>query len=76
MRDIERARREPGVPGVALKDLHGAEAVLGREFGRQGDRDRIRIHAKHPPVGRHPLGQQIQHAAGAAAEVDRALPRP
>jgi len=36
----------------------------------------IGVEADYPPARRDPFGQQVQDPARAAAEIDRALPRP
>jgi hypothetical protein len=70
--EVERVGRQPGVPGIRGHDLHPIQAPLGGGIGRQvGDR-RAGVQADDPAAGGNALSHQVDNAARAATEVDRA----
>ena len=76
MNQIERARLEAGVPGVAADDVDVAETSAGDKFRRHRDVDRVGVKADDPSPGRDPLGQEIENPARSAAEIERAVAGP
>jgi hypothetical protein len=70
------SRTAISVPGVAGHDLDVAQGKLRYELGGHGEVRWIGVNADDPPAWRHPVRQQPDDPARAAAEIDRTVAGP
>ncbi len=72
---VKGVRWQSGPPGVCGHDLHAAQPPPGGELGGHGGMRRVGVQADNPASRCDPLGQQVQDAARAAAQIDHGLSR-
>ena len=70
---VKRVRWQSGSPGVRGHDLHAAQPSPGGELGGHSGMRRVGVQADNPARRCDPLGQHVQDAARAAAQIDHGL---
>jgi hypothetical protein len=72
-RHVEPATGETSRPRVAPANLDVGQFELAHQLSGEGDRIGAALDAQHVAARSHPLGEQIQTAPRAAAELDHRL---
>jgi hypothetical protein len=70
---VARVGRQAGAPGVDTDQLHVVPTPVSGETHGQLDQGRIGVQPDDPPTGADALDQQLEDAAGAAADADHSL---
>jgi hypothetical protein len=62
-------------PGVSLHQVRVRQPALVSELAGKSDVGRVEVEPGHAAIRRYPFGQQVDDAAGAASQINRAPPR-
>jgi hypothetical protein len=72
VREVKRFRGKSARESIGLKQRHVAKLALGDRTLRECERPRLVVKPHHVARASDPFAEQIEHAQGAAANVDRA----